>query len=397
MRAIIFAISLLAGALNVASAAPETLDPRLLESFSDSSAPSASAMSSSTEQILHLQNITPESILQSPIYIGQKIPITYRVLFFDNASLNQSSFKEKTTTSTITLENPNQPWQESATGESTPNAQGQKAYEITYIFKIKAPSARIPAFEVSAISADGAYIDVATTEPLTLSATDLYQNKNYVGVVGQDLQLGIYKAKPYDEHNNLIAFELIAKQANLEDFKLPNVEKQGIERSSFDLAESRAIFYAILPRSVQNLLLEYFSTQTNRFEQIRIPVIPVVEGVTTQENLKPKNTYLIYWALVLAGVAISFFVLAFFSKRLRKVLIALGIGVLLYLLYQLLYTKTAMIDAQTKIWILPTHNSTLLESTSAAMQVKIIGEHDKYYKISTPTETIGWIRKDDAK
>ncbi|WP_299328205.1 hypothetical protein [uncultured Helicobacter sp.] len=394
MRALLFS-TLLCLSFVAAHAAPE--DSKLLESFADSNSPSPSSMQTSTEQILHLQNITPESILQSPIYIGQKIPITYRVLFFNNASLNQSSFKEKTTTNAITLENPNQPWQEASTGEPAQNPQNQKSYEITYIFKIKTPNARIPAFEVSAISADGAYIDVATSEALTLSAIDLYQNKNYVGVVGQDLQLGIYKAKPYDEHNNLIAFELIAKQANLEDFKLPNIEKQGIERSSFNLAESRAIFYAILPRSMQNLLLEYFSTQTNRFEQVRIPVVPVVEGVTTQENLKPKNTYLIYRALALAGVAISFFVLAFFAKRLRKVLIAIGVCVLLYLLYQLLYTKTAMIDAQTKIWILPTHNSTLLEETSAAMEVKIIGEHDKYYKISTPAETIGWIRKDDAK
>ncbi|ETD25805.1 hypothetical protein [Helicobacter canis] len=370
----------------------------LLESFSDSSEPSGEAFirpDQSAEQILHLQNTTPESTLTSTIYVGQRVPITYRVMFFNNASLNQSSFKEKTTTNAITLENPNQAWQEVEL-ESSAAQKPQKVYEITYLFKIKAQSVKIPAFEVSAIASDGSFIDVVTSDPITLNATDLYQNKSYAGVVGEDVQLGIYKAKPYDEQSNLIAFELIAKRANLEDFKLPDIEKQGIERSSFSPLESKAIFYAVVPKNMQNLLFEYFSTQTNRFEQIRVPIVPVVDGVTTQENLKPKNTYLMYWALFIGGVAISCFVLAFFSKSLRKVFFVLGVAMVLYLLYYLFYTKTATISAQTQIWILPTQNSTLLETTSDSMKIKIIGEHGQYYKIITPKEAIGWIRKEDA-
>lgn len=370
----------------------------LLESFSDSSEPNGEVFirpDQSAEQILHLQNTTPESTLASTIYVGQRIPITYRVIFFNNASLNQSSFKEKTTTNAIALENPNQAWQEVEL-ESSATQKSQKVYEITYLFKIKAQSTKIPAFEVSAIARDGSFIDVATSDPITLNATDLYQNKNYAGVVGEYMQLGIHKAKQYDEQSNLIAFELIAKRANLEDFKLPNIDKQGIERSSFSLLESKAIFYAVVPKNMQNLLFEYFSTQTNRFEQIRIPIAPVIDGVTTQENLKPKNTYLMYWALFIGGVAISCFVVAFFSKALRKVFFVLGVAVALYLLYHLFYTKTATISAQTQIWILPTQNSTLLETTSGSMEIKIIGEHGQYYKIITPKEAIGWIRKEDA-
>lgn len=370
----------------------------LLESFSDSSEPNGEVFirpDQSAEQILHLQNTTPESTLASTIYVGQRIPITYRVIFFNNASLNQSSFKEKTTTNAIALENPNQAWQEVEL-ESSATQKSQKVYEITYLFKIKAQSTKIPAFEVSAIARDGSFIDVATSDPITLNATDLYQNKNYAGVVGEYMQLGIHKAKQYDEQSNLIAFELIAKRANLEDFKLPNIDKQGIERSSFSLLESKAIFYAVVPKNMQNLLFEYFSTQTNRFEQIRIPIAPVIDGVTTQENLKPKNTYLMYWALFIGGVAISCFVVAFFSKALRKVFFVLGVTVALYLLYHLFYTKTATISAQTQIWILPTQNSTLLETTSGSMEIKIIGEHGQYYKIITPKEAIGWIRKEDA-
>ena len=134
--------------------------------------------------------------------MSAKNALTYRVLFFNNASLNQSSFKEKTSTNAIALENPNQAWQEVELDSSTAQSL-QKTYEITYLFKIKSQNAKIPAFEVSAIASDGSYIDVATSNPIVLNATDLYQNKNYAGLVGEDLRLGIYKAKSYDDQGNL--------------------------------------------------------------------------------------------------------------------------------------------------------------------------------------------------
>ena len=54
------------------------IESNLLESFADSSEPSTQEAfirpNNSTEQILHLQNITPESTLSSTLYVGQKDP-----------------------------------------------------------------------------------------------------------------------------------------------------------------------------------------------------------------------------------------------------------------------------------------------------------------------------------
>ena len=97
------------------------------------------------------------------------------------------------------------------------------------------------------------------------------------------------------------------------------------------------------------------------------------------------------------GVIVTLVLLSFFAKRLRKILWVLSAIVFCYLLYYLFYTKTATLAPKTNIWILPTHNSTLLETISKPMDIKIIGEHGQYYKIITPDEKIGWIRKDDAK
>lgn len=351
-----------------------------------------------TNHIVYLKNTTPESIINAPIYIGQKIPITYRAIFFQNASMNRSSFKEKIPSNELVLENPNQEWQEVAFDRSD-FAEGdtQKIYEITYMFKVKASNLRIPAFEVSALSSDGFYTDSAISEAINLNATDLYQNKNYAGVVADELRLGVYKAKHYDDSNNLIAFELSALNANLEDFRLPSIEKQGIERSNFTTPNASAIFYAIVPRSIQGISFEYFSLRTNRFEQVRIPILLTIENVGAQENLRPKNTYLMYWTLFICGVMVTFFALSFFIRRWRKVFWLLGGITLCYLMYYLFYNQTAVLAENKHIWILPTHNSTLLETTSEPIMVKIIGEHDRYYKIMTPDDIIGWIRKEDVQ
>ena len=68
-----------------------------------------------------------------------------------------------------------------------------------------------------------------------------------------------------------------------------------------------------------------------------------------------------------------------------------------YLLHYLLYTKNGIVSPNKHIWILPTHNSTLLETTTKPIEVKIIGEYSGYYKIITPEEKVGWVKQDDVE
>ncbi|GAA7003420.1 hypothetical protein ID0109_24930 [Helicobacter pylori] len=53
--------------------------------------------------------------------------------------------------------------------------------------------------------------------------------------------------------------------------------------------------------------------------------------------------------------------------------------------------------AHQKIRILPTQNSTILGLSKNEMPIKILGSHDDYYKILTPHEQIGWVKKDEVK
>lgn len=346
------------------------------------------------EKLLFVKNSANEALLGKTIYVGQKIPITYNAMFFNGASLSQSAFQDKTSTDKITLQNPLEGW-----AKSLESAQkGEDTYSITYVFKIKSSNAIIPAFEVNAISQDGSIIDSFLVESIAINALDLHQNKRYVGVVADSLQLGAYKARSYDEEYNLVAFEISAKNANLEDFKLPSVEKQGIERSNFTSVESSAIFYALIPKNIQSVSFEYFSLNNNRFEEIRFPAIPNAQNAEFQEDLKPKNTYLLYTALSIGVLGLICVGLGFVCKAPFKYAIwALAVIIFAYLLHYMLYSKSGVVSPNKHIWILPTHNSTLLETTTKPIEVKIIGEYSGYYKIITPEEKVGWVKQDDVE
>ncbi len=346
------------------------------------------------EKLLFVKNATNGELSSRTIYVGQKIHITYNALFFNGATLSQSAFQDKTSTDKITLQNPLEVWQKSLESAQ----KGEDMYSITYVFKIKSSNAIIPAFEVNAISQDGGVIDSFLVESIAINALDLHQNKRYVGVVADRLELGAYKARSYDEEHNLVAFEINAKNANLEDFKLPSVEKQGIERSNFANAESSAIFYALIPKNIQSVSFEYFSLNSNRFEEIRFPAIPNGQNAEFQEDLKPKNTYLLYTALGIAVLGLLCVGVGFISKApLRYVFWVLAVGIFAYLLHYMLYSKSGVVSPNKHIWILPTHNSTLLETTTKPIEVKIIGEYSGYYKIITPEEKVGWVKQDDVE
>ena len=347
----------------------------------------AQSQSLPNERIVYAKNATPDEILEKPIYVGQTIPITYSALLMNNAILQQSLFTEKLSSDKLTLKTPNAQWK----------GAEDNSVQITYYFKIKSPNAMIPEFEVIAKSKDNSYTDSSIVPSIHLNVIDLYQNKKYVGVVADSLKVGIYKAKNYDADYNLLAFELIATNANLEDFKIPDFQKQGIERSNFSAQESSGIFYCVVPRNIQNIIFEYFSLPNNRFETIQIPVIPAADIVSTQESLKPKNTYLLYYSLFIGAIIVTLLILSFFFKKIRKILWILSFGVFVYLLFYLFYTKSGTLESGKHIWVLPTHNSTILETTKTSMKVKVIGEHDKYYKIITPDDKVGWIRKEDAE
>ncbi|WP_033751890.1 SH3 domain-containing protein [Helicobacter pylori] len=330
-----------------------------------------------------------EDLENNPVYIGQTIGVTYDLLLFD-AEFLEAKIKDGLDKTQIELLNKMPKWKKVE----------QELFRATYYYKIKGVKASIPPLEVSAFSNKDKYIDHSIAPKVTLQVTDLSQNPRYAKIMAKDLQVLQYKTKDYDDKNNILVMELAFKEATWEDFHIKEAIKQGFDNASLNqikAKEGSVFYYCVLPKTLQNLSFDYFSLSNRQFKTLSFSVIPTQDTTGIQSDLVPKNNFLVFSNVALLALCVFFLVLFFIFGR-KLIFLGLGVLCLGFVLYHLLFAqKSAILLAHKKIRILPTQNSTILGLSKNEMPVKILGSHDDYYKILTPHEQIGWVKKDEIK
>ncbi|GAA8578957.1 SH3 domain-containing protein [Helicobacter pylori] len=330
-----------------------------------------------------------EDLENNPVYIGQTIGVTYDLLLFD-AEFLEAKIKDELDKTQIELLSKMPKWKKVE----------KELFRATYYYKIKGIKASIPPLEVSAFSNKDKYIDYSIAPKVTLQVTDLSKNPRYANVMAKDLQVLQYKTKDYDDKNNILVVELAFKEANWEDFHIKEALKQGFDNASLNqikAKEGSVFYYCVLPKTIQNLSFDYFSLSNRQFKTLSFSTIPTQDTTGIQSDLIPKNNFLVFSNVALLALCVFFLVL-FFIFGCKLIFLGLGILCLGFVLYNLLFTqKSALLLAHKKIRILPTQNSTILGLSKNEMPIKILGSHDDYYKILTPHEQIGWVKKDEVK
>ncbi|GAA8116514.1 SH3 domain-containing protein [Helicobacter pylori] len=330
-----------------------------------------------------------EDLENNPVYIGQIIGVTYDLLLFD-AEFLEAKIKDGLDKTQIELLNKMPKWKKVE----------KELFRATYYYKIKGVKAIIPPLEVSAFSNKDKYIDYSIAPKVILQVTDLSKNPRYANVMAKDLQVVQYKTKDYDDKNNILVVELAFKEATWEDFHIKEAIKQGFDNASLNqikAKEGSVFYYCVLPKTLQNLSFDYFSLSNKQFKTLSFSTIPTQDTTGIQSDLIPKNNFLVFSNVALLALCVFFLVLFFIFGR-KLIFLGLGILCLGFVLYHLLFTqKSALLLAHKKIRILPTQNSTILGLSKNEMPIKILGSHDDYYKILTPHEQIGWVKKDEVK
>ncbi len=330
-----------------------------------------------------------EDLENNPVYIGQTIGVTYDLLLFD-AEFLEAKIKDELDKTQIELLSKMPKWKKVE----------KELFRATYYYKIKGIKASIPPLEVSAFSNKDKYIDYSIAPKVTLQVTDLSKNPRYANVMAKDLQVLQYKTKDYDDKNNILVVELAFKEATWEDFHIKEALKQGFDNASLSqikAKEGSVFYYCVLPKTIQNLSFDYFSLSNRQFKTLSFSTIPTQDTTGIQSDLIPKNNFLVFSNVALLALCVFFLVLFFIFGR-KLIFLGLGILCLGFVLYHLLFTqKSAFLLAHKKIRILPTQNSTILGLSKNEMPIKILGSHDDYYKILTPHEQIGWVKKDEVK
>ena len=203
------------------------------------------------------------------------------------------------------------------------------------------------------------------------------------------------KITSYDSQNNLVVLQIQGNMANLFDFHLAAYSQQGIESKSGDYKESVIFYYVIVPKSLDVLSFDYFNIQCKKYVVLQVENLSQDDRISTQSDIKPKNTLQIYKIFAAIFLAIVFFGLYFYKRKI--IFLILGICVLAVLFY-LLSIKTAVsLKPNAEIRIQPTFNSTIILQTKDVIEVKILADRHGYYKVLLEDERIGWVKEDDIQ
>ncbi|KPH53418.1 hypothetical protein HPU229334_05725 [Helicobacter pullorum] len=318
---------------------------------------------------------------QDILYVNQIIPIEMKLLIFSDYSNITTNFILEN--ESIEVLNPNEKW----------ILNQDSSLKNTFYFKIKQPSYTIPKIEVVVKTNEGEAKEA--TQAIEGKAIVLERKGVYSQVVAQDLQILDTKITSYDSQNNLVVLQIQGNMANLFDFHLAAYSQQGIESKSGDYKESVIFYYVIVPKSLEVLSFDYFNIQSKKYVELQVENLSQDDRISTQSDIKPKNTLQIYKILAAIFLAIVFFGLYFYKRKI--IFLILGICVLAVLFY-LLSIKTAVsLKPDAEIRIQPTFNSTIILKTKDVIEVKILADRHGYYKVLLEDERIGWVKEDDIQ
>lgn len=319
-------------------------------------------------------------------YIGEIVGVKYSVLVLENAKVRSMGFLDS---DGIIIKNGDESWEQLDDGS---------LQNIIY-FKIVGKKFAFPRLEVIVDSDD--FSDSAMSSEMIGEAIDLSANhKQFNGVVAQSLKIHNHSVKEFDEKTNIIILDLSAEWANLEDFKIANIKKQGFESLNEGISRSSGIYYAILSNQVATLDFEYFDLTSQTYKQEHIKNAINKAHISINPEIAPINKVLIFKNIVILIVSFALFVAFLIRKIPRKVRIGalvLGIALLLFVVISVNLNENGTMKNDSYIRILPTTNSTIIAKIPANAEVQIISKHNDYVKILTPDNKTGWVEKANVK
>ncbi len=325
-----------------------------------------------TEQLIYLalENI-PEKI-----YVGEIFPITVKVTSLERDRIFEIRTDDGRNVTLI----------------KEPESIEPKAISrFTYYFKATGREIRLPEFIVS-------YIDEPEreykTEAKSLKAIRLNPPRDFCNVLARNMELVNYQASTFTSDSNILALQLKVEFGNYDDFHLQNSSNQGIDSYSGDLNDTTLFYYAVYPVGMEQLTFSYFNLEKNRYEKFHVPIIVKRSSVSTQSNLDPQASEFTKFKIMATGFLIFVWLVLWIIKKgwFYPILITLAAG---YLVTYLIPLKSVCIKPESRLYLLPTPQSTPFITLYERTVAKKMNSNKEYTKIQLPNNTIGWVKNED--
>jgi hypothetical protein len=233
-----------------------------------------------------------------------------------------------------------------------------------------------------------------TYKQITLS--NLYRSvpiakvHGFCNVLADELNVSNIISSEYNKNKNMVSFTLNAKNANLKDFTL-NLKDENLTI----ISDKKATYFGLLDKNITKLNFYYFNTSNGNFQKISIPINIKEQTISTQTNLNPEDSTVFTPVNILLLSLIAFLIIVFLVYQNIWLLIPPALLTAL-LIYTNFPKGEAYLARGTKIYILPTFNSTVFYVAPIGTKVEILKKEKHYTKIKI-NDKIGWVRNEDIK
>ena len=264
-------------------------------------------------------------------------------------------------------------------------------YEKTFYLRAKKSDATFPKIYFELYKNEN-LISSQEFPDLPLNIINLHTDQYFSNVVASSLDILKVKTTKFDEQSLMVVLEIVAKNANLKDFRLPHISKGGIDSYVENFPMSKIYYYAIVPNYTNKLSFNYFNTKQNRFIKKTVRLVLSDEEISTQSDLNPQDSSFNLYKNITYGVVAVILLLIYFKRR--RIIYLISFIVLIVLFFMGINPlRNIKIAQNTKVYILPTKNSTIFYVTPKTVQVKKLNTRENYIKIILPNAQIGWIKE----
>jgi len=228
-----------------------------------------------------------------------------------------------------------------------------------------------------------------------LNIITLHTGKYFSNIVANSLDIVKVKTTKFDENNLMVVLEIVAKNANLKDFKLSWVIRDGIDSFVDKFPMSKIYYYAIVPKYTNKFVFTYFNIKQNRLIKKSINLIINDEEISTQSDLNPQESSFNLFKNITYG-SLAIVLLLIFFKRRRIVYLLFFIILIVLFFSNINPLRNIFISKNSKIYILPIKNSTIFYITPNKMKVQKLNKRENYIKIILPNKKIGWVKDNNV-
>jgi len=269
-------------------------------------------------------------------------------------------------------------------------------YTTTISYKVYDKEFILPRITLALIK-NGQIIDYISVESPKIEYEKIAINqKLFSNIIAKNLQVHTVKTKQYTNNILHTTLHIEGINSNLEDIHFNSYEDQGINSLTQNYPNQSLYYYVMIPSHTKQINFTYYNTLQKEFITIQIPIILDEELVSTQTELNPYNSSILIYKQVFSGVFLALFIIMYIITRHNRYLILMTIMIII-LAYLFIPNKKILLNENTKVYILPTRNSTVYNILDRKHIVEQINEKDKFIKVLFENENIGWIKESDVE